>query len=549
MPERPLQDPDLVRSLAASMGYFVDAMDGLRQHRGPASDTGVGQIFLRGYHRPGDGGGGYFLWDPGSTAKDDGGTVIDPTGNGAMVNDNGGRWVRMTRATPVTPLWWGARFDDAADDSVPIQAAIDFAIATGGEVLLPPGTARITRTLALTSAHGNHSGFRFAGRGKFGDSGSSMRDGSGTLLKYYGDANSAEAILNIDRSLWRYTTVADLSLLAVTPFGAKFGIMFSSTEFSQHTVENVTVGFVKAAYGIVKGSGGNGEFTYFRNCDANQVGAFFYNNAGQAFTQRFEHCSCGLLPGGTYFVLDIVSGISPGGGLIVTDFDATGGSAGDPDPPTNTTLLHAGESMAPVSFTGGRIEHLTRLIDLPPNWLGLNITIRDMDITVDCDPTLPKSKVGSFITVRDNPAIIAVGDCSIAGAHGGEVLGIDVGECREYGPTIRFERCIFGGFAALPKVIGTRSELPTTIRFTDCLVSKPDERRRQPLSYAWDSSQAADAGSSPPRTIYAGGPPRQGTWRVGDQALNREPKTGGYVGWVCVTAGSPGEWRPFGLIA
>ena len=125
-----------------------------------------------------------------------------------------------------------------------------------------------------------------------------MRDGSGTLIKYYGAANSAEAIVTVDRSLWRYTTIADLSLLSATPFAAKFGILFNSTEFSQHTVENVTVGFVRAAYGIVRGSGGNGEFTCFRNCDANQVGVFFYNNAGQAFTQRFEHCSCGLLAGG-----------------------------------------------------------------------------------------------------------------------------------------------------------------------------------------------------------------------------------------------------------
>lgn len=375
-----------------------------------------------------------------------------------------------------------------------------------------------------------------------------MRDGSGTLLKYYGDANSAEAILNLDRSVWRYTTIANLSLLAVTGFGSKFGILFNSTEFSQHTVENVTVGNARIAYGIVKGSGGNGEFTYFRNCDANQVAAFFYNNAGQAFTQRFEHCSCGLLPGGTYFVLDVTSGISPGGGLIVTDFDATGGGAGDPNPPTNTTLLHTGESMAPVSFAGGRVEHLTRLVDLAPNFLGLNLTIRDMDITVDCDPALPKNKVGAFITARDNPAIISVSDCSIGGAHGREVLGIDLEKCRDYGPTIRFERCIFGGFVELPKVIGSAQEIAATIRFTDCLASKAFDDRRQPLNYQWISSEAG-TGFEAPRTIYGDGPPDHGAWRVSDQTLNRRPRAGSYVGWVCVTAGSPGEWRPFGLIA
>jgi hypothetical protein len=516
-------------------------MEGLRQHSGPPASRGAGQIFLRGYHRQGDGGEGHFLWEPNSTANDDGGTTINP-----IPYADSGRWVRMTRGAFATPLWWGAKFDDEADDSAPIQAAIDFAAATGGEVLLPPGTAKISRPLILAAAHGNHSGFRFAGRGKFGDSGSSMRDGSGTLLKYYGAANSAEAILTIDRSLWRYTTIADLSLLAVTPFAAKFGILFSSSEFSAQTVENVTVSFVRAAYGIVKGSGGNGEFTYFRNCEANQVAVFFYNNAGQAFTQRFEHCSCGLLPGGTYFVLDIVSGVSPGGGLIVTDFNATGGSAGDPNPPTNTTLLHTGESMAPVSFSGGRIEHLTRLIDLAPNWLGLNIAIRDMDITTDCDPALAKNRLGSFISARDNPAIVSVSDCSIGGAHGQEVLGIDIEKCRDYGPTIRFERCIFGGFAELPRVIGGPRDLPVTIRFTDCLSSKADEHRRRPLSYEWSSPAAAP---SPSRTIYATSPPTVGSWQVGDQALNREPRAGGHIGWVCVTAGSPGEWRPFGSIA
>jgi len=67
MPETPLQDPDLARALAASMGYFVDSMEGLRQHPGPPASKGVGQIFLRGYWRPGDGGEGHFLWEPTST--------------------------------------------------------------------------------------------------------------------------------------------------------------------------------------------------------------------------------------------------------------------------------------------------------------------------------------------------------------------------------------------------------------------------------------------------------------------------------------------------
>jgi hypothetical protein len=60
---------------------------------------------------------------------------------------------------------------------------------------------------------------------------------------------------------------------------------------------------------------------------------------------------------------------------------------------------------------------------------------------------------------------------------------------------------------------------------------------------------AGDRWCKAPRTAYGDGPPQQGIWRVSDQLLNRAPKAGSYVGWICVTAGAPGEWRPFGLIA
>jgi hypothetical protein len=43
--------------------------------------------------------------------------------------------------------------------------------------------------------------------------------------------------------------------------------------------------------------------------------------------------------------------------------------------------------------------------------------------------------------------------------------------------------------------------------------------------------------------------PVNGTWRVGDVVHNSAPLTGGYVGWVCTVAGTPGTWKPFGLIA
>jgi hypothetical protein len=42
--------------------------------------------------------------------------------------------------------------------------------------------------------------------------------------------------------------------------------------------------------------------------------------------------------------------------------------------------------------------------------------------------------------------------------------------------------------------------------------------------------------------------PTSGTFEVGDICWNTRPQATSYVGWVCVVAGDPGEWLPFGGI-
>lgn len=43
--------------------------------------------------------------------------------------------------------------------------------------------------------------------------------------------------------------------------------------------------------------------------------------------------------------------------------------------------------------------------------------------------------------------------------------------------------------------------------------------------------------------------PTTGTWKVGDIVYNDTPTAGGFIGWVCVTAGTPGTWKTFGAIS
>jgi hypothetical protein len=42
--------------------------------------------------------------------------------------------------------------------------------------------------------------------------------------------------------------------------------------------------------------------------------------------------------------------------------------------------------------------------------------------------------------------------------------------------------------------------------------------------------------------------PTTGAWARGDVVWNRSPSAGGFAGWICVTAGTPGTWKSFGAI-
>ncbi|MFT5098489.1 MAG: hypothetical protein ACI9HY_000597 [Planctomycetaceae bacterium] len=48
---------------------------------------------------------------------------------------------------------------------------------------------------------------------------------------------------------------------------------------------------------------------------------------------------------------------------------------------------------------------------------------------------------------------------------------------------------------------------------------------------------------------YAASLPNSGSWKQGDIVYNNNPSAGTYVGWVCVTGGTPGQWKPFGAIS
>jgi len=48
--------------------------------------------------------------------------------------------------------------------------------------------------------------------------------------------------------------------------------------------------------------------------------------------------------------------------------------------------------------------------------------------------------------------------------------------------------------------------------------------------------------------VYAESTPTEGNYIVGDIIWNASPRVGSTIGWVCLRAGSPGSWYPFGEI-
>lgn len=50
------------------------------------------------------------------------------------------------------------------------------------------------------------------------------------------------------------------------------------------------------------------------------------------------------------------------------------------------------------------------------------------------------------------------------------------------------------------------------------------------------------------KVSYGTTAPTSGIWKKGDEVRNTNPTAGGYMGWVCITDGSPGIWKGYGLI-
>lgn len=118
----------------------VSDYDSVSDLRAATPPAGAASAVTRGYYAPGDGGGAMFAWSAASTAADDGGSVLQPTGT-----TGAGRWLFV--GDEITLRQFGARGDAATDDE-PVLVRVNGSAV--GSVTVTPGIYRVDSSITIT---------------------------------------------------------------------------------------------------------------------------------------------------------------------------------------------------------------------------------------------------------------------------------------------------------------------------------------------------------------------------------------------------------------
>lgn len=397
--------------------------------------------------------------------------VVNPgTGKWALPIEDSGLY-GSTPVSIVNAKDFGAVGDGIADDTAALQAAITAGFTKAVNVYVPTGTYKITAPLTIPDYNGsnNVAGWRVYGDGGKPDSASGP---GGTIIRLFGTGPFA-SIMTVGSAAFRQCAFEDFGLECVTKGAAAYGLLFDSTEFSNNFVTRVQVSGVGTAFGILVGTGANGESIRFSGCYAQSVDKFFYINAGQAIVQSFDHCTCGLNAGGVYFHQDHTNG---GGGLYVTDFNGTGTKYPSSNV-TNTTLYLDNGNSSAVIFMGGRVEHVSCLYRNALGGSGIKSTpvFKAMEITSDANQG-DANLTNKYFLDSNGPwgGIVSLENCMIEADLGVETIQMRTNNSSQPGARFISRACVWKGFPVDPQLLATAANAPATagvIRFDDCITT------------------------------------------------------------------------------
>lgn len=273
-------------------------------------ELGASVAIAQGCVSSGDGGGGLFIFDAGSSRRDDGGTVIRPS---HLPETSPGRWLRVCSGA-FDVKWFGATGDGATPDDVAIQRAIDAAAsqdaykpatAGPGTLFFPQGRYILNRSLSIVEDERTRQSNMVLRGCNGGASGQYAR----SVLVWNGDDQSPMLRVwsrdNVIEHLCFFVKPGRTCLCAIDDTEVPGGVANTANTYRYLRIGTDALGGV-LTYGIKIGDrvAGGG---YPANCDNHQFEACYFdlrapghgtgvaciyvpNPGGQSKNLRFSHC-------------------------------------------------------------------------------------------------------------------------------------------------------------------------------------------------------------------------------------------------------------------
>lgn len=493
------------------MALELQSVPALRAH-GPGAALDA-RAHVAGYWKPGDGGGGAFTWTSDAASPDDGGTVlvVEPPGQRT------GCWKRdVDGGGAVSVRWFGAKGDGQSDDWAAFDAAVHYlppepwrSPIAAGVVLVPPGDYWLRQPLAprrqfalrgTAPALGGAPAARViadhAGDGLVVAHGAHLADiflgGSSNALGGTGRGVAAAAGVLIERC-------------TVSSFGGTGIEIAASWRDGQNAngwgIRDTRVNLCFHGLHVVGSDVNAGECSRLDASDNRGWGVLDESFLGNTYV------ACHAANNGR------------------ADYAAYGAFRAGGNPNTRSVFLGC--------YTEG--DHGAR---------------------VRIDP--PSICLGGF-AAGSNEGTGATLNGYAGGVWSGALAAQNDGDpaCRVVGRL---------GDKAVPRVafaFEAADELPYRIQY-DAASGWWEYRyggvagapfafsgRKAAVGYGqvwFQTGFYVGPASFEVKHDVGGGPPTSGAWRRGATIRNILAAPGGYAGWICVEAGAPGVWRPYGKI-
>ena len=221
-------DRDRIASLGSTQVRSFNSIAALRLRSGTTAANAAKTL---GYYSAGDGGGNSFYWDGTSTATDNGGTVIKPTSvSGA------GRWLAVL-SDSINVRQFGAKLDglDATDDSIAINAALDYADSANIDCVISGGRAKIGNPIYIPYGVT----FRGMGMNESSQTSPSVIKANPSFLD--GDLIRFKGIVNGSRTFWAGKVKCMTIIGNFSATGTQHGIALRDSSNAVLAVQDTTL--------------------------------------------------------------------------------------------------------------------------------------------------------------------------------------------------------------------------------------------------------------------------------------------------------------------